>query len=94
MKFVTYAEQNNSNPRFGFKVEKQIVDVTRAVAWANENLGNDVFLSIPGSLKEALADWDKNFSLLKKLENIRNSPNSLFDFHSAIGGKDSWNIIN
>ena len=69
MKFVTYAEQNNSNPRFGFKVEKQIVDVARAAAWANENLGNDVFLSIPGSLKEALADWDKNFSLLKKLEN-------------------------
>ena len=24
MKFVTYAEQNDSIPRFGFKVEKQI----------------------------------------------------------------------
>jgi len=68
MKFVTYAEQNNSNPRFGFKVEKQIVDVTRAAEWVNQNNGDDTFLSVPGSLKEALADWDHNFSLLKDLE--------------------------
>jgi fumarylacetoacetate (FAA) hydrolase len=68
MKFVTYAKQNNSNPRFGFKVEKQIVDVTRAAEWVNQNNRNDTFLSIPGSLKEALADWDHNFSLLKDLE--------------------------
>ncbi len=67
MKFVTYAEQNDSIPRFGFKVEKQIVDVTGAAEWVNQNNGNDTFLSIPGSLKEALADWDQNFSLLKDL---------------------------
>ena len=70
MKFVTYSENNNSDPRFGFKVESQIVDVIRAVSWANDNENNDSFLSIPTSLKKALVDWDQNFSLLKNLEAI------------------------
>ncbi len=68
MKFVTYTDQNNAEPRFGFKVDNQIVDVIRAAEWVNENQNNDLFLSIPGSLKEALGNWDENFSLLKELE--------------------------
>jgi len=68
MKFITYSENNNTEHRFGFKIEDRIVDVTRAAKWINQNNGNDIFLSLPSSLKETLSNWDQNFSLLKKLD--------------------------
>jgi len=68
MKFVTYTEYQNSHPRFGFKVEDQVVDILRAAEWINEDQNNDSFLAIPGDLKSALADWTRFFPILQKLE--------------------------
>ena len=65
MKLLTYKEKNNSSAKFGFKVESQIIDISRAAKWVNENQNNDDFLLIPNTLKETLIDWDKNFLLLK-----------------------------
>ena len=70
MKLLTYKEKNNSSAKFGFKVESQIIDISRAAKWVNENQNNDDFLLIPNTLKEALIEWNKNFSLLKQLEEI------------------------
>ena len=70
MKLLTYKEKNNSSAKFGFKVESQIIDISRAAKWVSENQNNDDFLLIPNTLKEALIEWNKNFSLLKQLEEI------------------------
>ncbi len=79
MKLLTYKEKINSSAKFGFKVESKIVDITRAAKWVSENQNGDDFILIPKTLKEALIDWNKNFSLLKQLEEIVNNINlSLF----------------
>ena len=65
MKLLTYKEKNNSPVKFGFKIETQIIDINRAAKWVSENQRNDDFLLIPNTLKEALIEWNKNFSLLK-----------------------------
>ena len=70
MKLLTYKEKNNSSAKFGFKVESQIIDISRAAKWVSENQNNDDFLLIPNTLKETLIEWNKNFSLLKQLEEI------------------------
>ena len=70
MKLLTYKEKNSSSVKFGFKVESQIIDITRTAKWVSENQNNDDFLLIPNTLKEALIEWNKNFSLLKQLEEI------------------------
>ena len=75
MKLITYKEKNNPSVKFGLKIETQIVDIARAAKWISENQNNDEFLLIPKTLKDTLVDWDKNFSLLKQLEEIVNNLN-------------------
>jgi len=68
MKFLTYTEKHNPSLRFGFKIENLVVDIHRSAQWINDNQNNDYFLSLPETLKEALENWDHNFSVLKQLE--------------------------
>jgi len=67
MKFVTYTNIDGETPRFGFKRGDEIVDVIRSGIWVNENKKDSSFLTIPTTLKLALANWDRNFSKLKNL---------------------------
>ena len=68
MKFLTYTEKHDPSPRFGFKIGNLVVDIHRSAQWINDNQNNDYFLSLPRTLKEALENWDSNFSVLKQLE--------------------------
>jgi len=68
MKLLTYSENNHHSPRFGFKIENRIVDIRNAAQWICDNHNNDHFLSIPNTLKESLVNWNKNYSILKQLE--------------------------
>tara|TARA_B110000438_G_scaffold76844_1_gene77034 strand:- start:1697 stop:2662 length:966 start_codon:yes stop_codon:yes gene_type:complete len=68
MKFLTYTEKLDPSPRFGFKIGNLVVDIHRSAQWINDNQNNDYFLSLPKTLKEALENWDPNFSVLKQLE--------------------------
>ena len=68
MKFLTYTEKHDPSPRFGFKIGNLVVDIHRSAQWINDNQNNDYFLSLPETLKEALENWDLNFSVLKQLE--------------------------
>ena len=69
MKLLTYSVNNHHSPRFGFKIKNRIVDIRNAAKWICDNHNNDHFLSIPNTLKESLVNWDKNYSILKQLEN-------------------------
>ena len=68
MKFLTYTEKHDPSPLFGFKIGNLVVDIHRSAQWINDNQNNDYFLSLPETLKEALENWDLNFSVLKQLE--------------------------
>ena len=68
MKLLTYSENNNPSPRFGFKIENRIVDIRNAAQWISDDQNNDHFLSLPKTLKESLVNWDQNYSILKQLE--------------------------
>jgi len=68
MKFVTYALDKNTRPRFGFKKDDYIVDVIRSAIWNNENNQDPSFLEIPSTLKKTLENWDTHFSKLKELD--------------------------
>tara|TARA_Y100001970_G_C14178219_1_gene828279 strand:- start:669 stop:1634 length:966 start_codon:yes stop_codon:yes gene_type:complete len=73
MKLLSYKEKNNSLVKFGLKIDTQIIDIYHASKWISENQNNDDFLLIPKTLKESLIDWDKNFLLIKQLEEIVNN---------------------
>ena len=68
MKIVTYTNIDGETPRFGFKRDDEIVDVIRSGIWVNENNKDASFLTVPTTLKLALANWDINFSKLKNLD--------------------------
>ena len=68
MKFLTYTEQRDTNQKFGFKIQNHIINVNLAAKWVNEDQNDKTFLSIPGDLKSAIAEWDKFFPLLQELE--------------------------
>ena len=68
MKFLTYTEQRDTNQKFGFKIQKHIINVNLAAKWVNEDQNDNTFLSIPGDLKSNLAEWDKFFPLLQELK--------------------------
>ena len=68
MKFVTFQNEKNSQPRFGFKKNDHIIDIKHASDWVNESNNDPSFLGIPSSLKGALENWTDNFKKLKELE--------------------------
>ena len=69
MKFLTYKEKKNSTKKYGFLFKDRVIDITRAAKWISDNNGNNHFLSLPHSLKEALGNWTHNYNILKQLEN-------------------------
>ena len=84
MKLLTYKEQLNSDQTFGFKMGDRIINVYDSSKHIKEKLKDEKFLSIPRSLKSALLAWDKNFLLLKELENkVKQLDNSLFSIKES-----------
>ena len=83
MKFATYNLEGSNQPRFGFKIDKYIVDVLHAAIWANESKGNSSFLEIPSTLKIALDNWETNFVKLKELDD--SLPDTNIQSHSVRG---------
>ena len=69
MKFLTYIEKKNSTKGYGFLFNDRVIDIPRAAKWTSDNNGNNHFLSLPHSLKEALENWTHNYIILKQLEN-------------------------
>ena len=68
MRFVTFQYDNNSEPRFGFKKNDQIIDIVCASNWIYQSKNDSRFLDIPSSLKQALKDWTANFDKIKELD--------------------------
>ena len=67
MKFVTFQNEKNSQPRFGFKKNDYIIDIDHASNWVNESNNDSSFLGIPSSLKGALENWTcSNNNVYKK----------------------------
>jgi len=68
MKLLSYGLEHRMEPRLAFLLNGQAVDVMRASLWMKEERGAIDFLNLPSSMKLALENWEKSFSLLKALE--------------------------
>ena len=68
MKFLTYIEKKNSTKGYGFLENDRVIDIPMAAKWISDN-NNNHFLSLPNSLKEALENWDYNYTIIKQLKN-------------------------
>ena len=70
MKFVTFQRDNNSEARFGFKKDNQIIDIVYASNWVHQTRNNPSFLNVPSTLKGALENWTTNFEKIKELNEL------------------------
>ena len=68
MKFLTYIEKKNSTKGYGFLENDRVIDIPLAAKWISDN-NNNHFISMPNSLKEALENWDYNYTIIKQLKN-------------------------
>ena len=68
MKFLTYIEKKNSTKGYGFLENDRVIDIPLAAKWISDN-NNNHFISLPNSLKEALENWDYNYTIIKQLKN-------------------------
>ena len=66
MKFLTYIEKKNSARGYGFLKNDRVIDIRQAAKCISDNNGNKHFLSLPNSLKEALQNWDYNYTIMKQ----------------------------
>ncbi len=69
MKFLTYIEKKNSTKGYGFLENDRVIDIPLAAKWISDNNNNNHFISLPNSLKEALENWDYNYTIIKQLKN-------------------------
>ena len=69
MKFLTYIEKKNSTKGYGFLKNDRIIDIPLAAKWISDNNNDNHFISLPNSLKEALGNWDYNYTIIKQLKN-------------------------
>ena len=67
MKFLTYIEKKNSTKGYGFLENDRVIDIPLAAKWISDN-NNNHFISMPNSLKEALENWDYNYTIIKQLK--------------------------
>ena len=70
MKFLTYINENNQEPGFGFKYDDLIINIRKAAEWIHQDKGDDKFLIIPKDLITTLGDWDHYYPILKEMEEI------------------------
>ena len=70
MKFLTYINENNQEPGFGFKYDDLIINIRKAAEWIHQDIGDNKFLTIPKDLITTLEDWDNYFPILKEMEEI------------------------
>ena len=68
MKFLTYIEKKNSTKGYGFLENDRVIDIPLSAKWISDN-NNNHFISLPNSLKEALENWDYNYTVIKQLKN-------------------------
>ena len=70
MKFLTYINENNQEPGFGFKYDDLIINIRKAAEWIHQDIGDSKFLTIPKDLITTLEDWNNYFPILKEMEEI------------------------
>ena len=70
MKFLTYINENNQEPGFGFKYDDLIINIRKAAEWIHQDIGDKKFLTIPKDLITTLEDWYNYFPVLKEMEEI------------------------
>lgn len=68
MKLLSYGLDPRMEPRLAFYLRGHVIDVMRASLWMKEDRSAQDFLSLASSMRLALEDWNKSFSLLKQLE--------------------------
>ena len=68
MKLLSYGLDRRMEPRLAFSLRGFAVDVMRASLWMKEDRNAQDFLNLASSLRLALEDWGRSFSLLKELE--------------------------
>lgn len=68
MKLLSYGLDRRMEPRLAFSLRGYAVDVMRASLWMKEDRNAQDFLNLASSLRLALEDWGRSFSLLKELE--------------------------
>ncbi len=68
MKFLTYIEKKKLTKGYGFLENDRVIDIPLAAKWISDN-NNNHFISLPNSLKEALENWDYNYTIIKQLKN-------------------------
>ncbi len=68
MKLLSYALDYRMEPRLAFSLGGQAIDVMRASLWMKEDRNAQEFLTLASSMKLALENWQKSFSLLSQLE--------------------------
>tara|TARA_B100001758_G_scaffold161845_1_gene139580 strand:+ start:16 stop:978 length:963 start_codon:yes stop_codon:yes gene_type:complete len=68
LKFLTYIEKKKLTKGYGFLENDRVIDIPLAAKWISDN-NNNHFISLPNSLKEALENWDYNYTIIKQLKN-------------------------
>ena len=83
MKFLTYIEKKNSTKGYGYLFNDRVIDIPIA-KWISDNNNNNHFISLPNSLKEALENWDYNYTIIKQLKNeISNNDIESFSYEES-----------
>lgn len=68
MKLLSYALDYRMEPRLGFSLGGQAIDVMRASLWMKEDRNAQDFLNLASTMKLTLENWQRSFSLLAQLE--------------------------
>ena len=68
MKLLSYGLDYRMEPRLAFSLGGQAIDVMRASLWMKEDRNAQDFLNLASSMRLALEDWQRSFSLLSQLE--------------------------
>lgn len=68
MKLLSYGLDYRMEPRLAFSLRGQAIDVMRASLWMKDDRKAHEYLNLASSMKLALEDWPRSFSLLSQLE--------------------------
>ncbi|MBT3228371.1 MAG: hypothetical protein HOD43_12280 [Candidatus Marinimicrobia bacterium] len=68
MKLLSYGLDYSMEPRLAFSLGGQAIDVMRASLWMKADRNAQDYLNLASSMKLALEDWQRSFSLLSQLE--------------------------
>jgi len=68
MRLLSYGLDYRMEPRLAFSLRGQVIDVMRASLWMKDDRGAHEYLKLASTMKLALEDWPRSYSLLSQLE--------------------------